>query len=277
MLAQDLHVTFRSDLFPSASEYNPSLEVETSSMVAEVEQASGKEEINTKETEAIGRWTEEEHQRFLTAYKMYGKDWKLIQKCVGTRSAVQARSHAQKYFRRLNRLKNIEALKTQERTPLSFPVKNSAKTKKGKGKNTDKPKTKTRAKKKSKRLLRRNEELINESIAKSDVKTSIYNEIYDELQDGEINSSKDQAHSIDVDLMLSQMPTIMSLKYDPNGSLLHSLDINEKFFASSSFTKEEFGDESNKIQWNNEGEEPRDDLIDIEPLDNSRILLSMFE
>lgn len=48
-----------------------------------------------------GRWTHEEHARFLKAIRLYGKDWKKIEKFVGTRSGSQVRSHAQKYFLKL--------------------------------------------------------------------------------------------------------------------------------------------------------------------------------
>lgn len=50
-----------------------------------------------------GRWTKEEHFRFLEALKLYGKDWKHVQEHVGTRTSTQARSHAQKFFQKLEK------------------------------------------------------------------------------------------------------------------------------------------------------------------------------
>jgi SHAQKYF class myb-like DNA-binding protein len=40
----------------------------------------------------------EEHKLFLQALQLHGKNWKKVQKFIGTRSCSQARSHAQKYF-----------------------------------------------------------------------------------------------------------------------------------------------------------------------------------
>ena len=37
---------------------------------------------------ATGRWTRDEHYRFLEALKMYGKEWKKVQSHVGTRSST---------------------------------------------------------------------------------------------------------------------------------------------------------------------------------------------
>ena len=51
-----------------------------------------------------GRWTNEEHKRFLVALKMYAQgDWAKIAEYVETRTVVQVRSHAQKYFLALKR------------------------------------------------------------------------------------------------------------------------------------------------------------------------------
>ncbi|TDH71553.1 hypothetical protein CCR75_002195 [Bremia lactucae] len=45
-----------------------------------------------------GRWTSEEHAAFLEGIRLYGKDWRRVAQVVMTRSAVQTRTHAQKYL-----------------------------------------------------------------------------------------------------------------------------------------------------------------------------------
>lgn len=50
-----------------------------------------------------GRWTGEEHNRFLQGLQQHGKVWKSIATVVKTRSIVQVRTHAQKYFMKMNR------------------------------------------------------------------------------------------------------------------------------------------------------------------------------
>lgn len=49
---------------------------------------SDKEGENNKEPINAGRWTDEEHLRFLEALQLYGKNWNKVHKHVGSRSSA---------------------------------------------------------------------------------------------------------------------------------------------------------------------------------------------
>ncbi|CDY26169.1 BnaA06g12480D [Brassica napus] len=49
------------------------------------------------------KWSEAEHERFLDAIELYGRAWRQIQEHIGTKTAVQIRSHAQKFFSKVAR------------------------------------------------------------------------------------------------------------------------------------------------------------------------------
>ena len=50
---------------------------------------------------ATGRWTAEEHDEFLKCLDIYGREWKKVAERITTRTAAQIRSHAQKYFKKI--------------------------------------------------------------------------------------------------------------------------------------------------------------------------------
>ena len=58
-----------------------------------------------------GKWTEEEHEKFIEGILNYGNEWKKVQKIIKTRSSTQARSHAQKFFLRIEKLINNNEVK----------------------------------------------------------------------------------------------------------------------------------------------------------------------
>mmetsp|Transcript_23558 Transcript_23558/g.49344 ORF Transcript_23558/g.49344 Transcript_23558/m.49344 type:complete len:1138 (-) Transcript_23558:485-3898(-) len=53
------------------------------------------------QVENTGRWTSEEHRLFLQGLEQHGKGWKKIATLIKSRTVVQIRTHAQKYFQKL--------------------------------------------------------------------------------------------------------------------------------------------------------------------------------
>ena len=54
----------------------------------------------------LGRWSYEEHKRFVRSIVKYPNNWVKITKDVKTRSDVQIRSHSQKFFKKLKKCKS---------------------------------------------------------------------------------------------------------------------------------------------------------------------------
>merc|ERR1712238_471645 len=56
-----------------------------------------------KAGQTSGRWTQDEHQAFLEGLKDCGREWKKVALRIPTRTSAQIRSHAQKYFAKIQR------------------------------------------------------------------------------------------------------------------------------------------------------------------------------
>ncbi|CAN0410038.1 unnamed protein product, partial [Phaeothamnion confervicola] len=78
--------------------------------------------------ENTGRWTYEEHRLFLKGLELHGKGWKKIAGLIKTRTVVQIRTHAQKYFQKL-----AKAKQNGEHGEIMMDSKGHGGKKKGKG------------------------------------------------------------------------------------------------------------------------------------------------
>ena len=66
-----------------------------------------------------GRWELSEHKRFVEGLSKFNLNWKKIRNYVETRSITQIRSHAQKYFNKLERETNKKSTLNTEAVPPS--------------------------------------------------------------------------------------------------------------------------------------------------------------
>ncbi|KAK4267096.1 hypothetical protein QN277_023929 [Acacia crassicarpa] len=67
------------------------------------------------------RWTEEEHNKFLEALKLYGRAWQRIEEHIGTKTAVQIRSHAQKFFSKLEKEALVKGVPIGQSIDIDIP------------------------------------------------------------------------------------------------------------------------------------------------------------
>lgn len=67
------------------------------------------------------RWTEDEHNRFLEALKLHGRAWQRIEEHIGTKTAVQIRSHAQKFFSKLEKEAIVKGVPVGQTLDIKIP------------------------------------------------------------------------------------------------------------------------------------------------------------
>ncbi|XP_023644401.1 protein LHY isoform X2 [Capsella rubella] len=67
------------------------------------------------------RWTEDEHERFLEALRLYGRAWQRIEEHIGTKTAVQIRSHAQKFFTKLEKEAETKGIPVCQALDIEIP------------------------------------------------------------------------------------------------------------------------------------------------------------
>jgi len=69
-----------------------------------------KKECKTKYSDNFisneGRWSKEEHEKFLEGIALYGINWKKIKTLIRTRTSKQVRSHAQKFYKKMKLCKD---------------------------------------------------------------------------------------------------------------------------------------------------------------------------
>lgn len=71
-------------------------------------------------TKSRENWTDQEHDKFLEALHLFDRDWKKIEAFVGSKTVIQIRSHAQKYFMK------VQKNGTSEHVPPPRPKRKAA-------------------------------------------------------------------------------------------------------------------------------------------------------
>ena len=97
------------NLFTIEPKKNPKfLITQTENKKENLQKKKNRQLITLSKSNSNGRWTKEEHNKFIEGIIKFGNDWKKVQKYVSTRTSTQARSHAQKF---LLKLRNNEFFK----------------------------------------------------------------------------------------------------------------------------------------------------------------------
>lgn len=100
-------MTVASDTIPNADASNattarPPIKAKKKKSIA-TGSGSSQSGLPGGQGENTGRWTAEEHRLFLQGLEQHGKGWKKIASLIKSRTVVQIRTHAQKYFQKLSK------------------------------------------------------------------------------------------------------------------------------------------------------------------------------
>ena len=111
-IIKDKSSNIKSEFLENQNDNNINLEKNSNFNIEEIKNIKTPNKNNNHKEKKFslneGRWSYEEHIKFIEALVDYGKNWKDVQKYVGTRSPAQARSHAQKFLLKLKMIKNDE-------------------------------------------------------------------------------------------------------------------------------------------------------------------------